>query len=190
MSWPSFSPGPLTLAPRVLMGCCDATASGLRALLSLSPPKGRRRELLGFSLDGLDLVKAAFSAADIPDTPLVVAQYYTSSNELEVTCIVLNAAVPDDQAATVVAALFRLLQGPLRCASFNGAPCPEGLGGLPANTSIPDAQLAALLHCLHASGIPALCLLTSGAKEPPHTQRPPYTRCRTLMEQYHCRPRA
>lgn len=55
-----------------------------------------------------------------------------------------------------------LSQGPLRCASFNGAPCPEGLGGLPADTSIPDAQLAALLHCLHASGIPALCLLTSG----------------------------
>ena len=55
--------------------------------------------------------------------------------------------------------------GSLRCTCLNGAVAPEelrGVPGLPPDTAIPDAQLAALVHCLHASGIAAVCLLTSG----------------------------
>ncbi len=71
----------------------------------------------------------------------------------------------------VLAALDRagMDQGEVRCACLNAAQLPQqlqGLGGLPADTSISNAQLAALIHCLHATGLPAICLLASGIAGP------------------------
>ncbi|KAK9838624.1 hypothetical protein WJX74_000072 [Apatococcus lobatus] len=275
-SWPQFESQPLTFAPKVLLGCCDGTAAGLKALLSLESPAHEQQLLSGHSLDDPMSAEQAFGAPELPAAPLLHVQHCSDSKNPLVTCLALNAAVPDSQAAMVMVALFQLLQksqlhtivspqqpllvlgstsfdtrtssapqvqsafpqhnsisgtagqqtdssiplegvhdhdsrhqqssggpeptsslteadsgsqlrqadqkpsgtasilqdlppGSLRCSCLNGAIAPKELRdvpGLPPDTSIPDAQLAALIHCLHASGIPAICLLTSGSKEP------------------------
>ena len=56
----------------------------LQALLGLCPQEGGQRQLLGIGLQGLESVKTAFGAPDGPDAPLLVAQHYDASSQLQV----------------------------------------------------------------------------------------------------------
>ncbi|KAK9863901.1 hypothetical protein WJX84_000943 [Apatococcus fuscideae] len=130
-SWPQFESQPLTFAPKVLLGCCDGTAAGLKALLSLESPAHEQQLLSGHSLDDPMSAEQAFGAPELPAAPLLHVQHCSDSKNPLVTCLALNAAVPDSQAAM----LRQADQKPSGTASILQDLPPGSLSLLPLSTA-------------------------------------------------------
>lgn len=172
---------PVELHSQILLGFCDISGSGVRALASLQHTSNVA-ELLVEGLPESMTLTPVFT--NLP--PFSVRTIVSSAGKVSV--FLLNSTIParchasftksllsylqsTSQAVhiTIVAAAVlnaEKLQG-LCTVQVNSPNTPSSIAPLhklPASTRVLDPLLATFLHACLASGIPALCLLTPGYK--------------------------
>ncbi|KAK9819902.1 hypothetical protein WJX72_003809 [[Myrmecia] bisecta] len=136
---------------------------------------------------------ASTGSAD-SDAPLLLVNYGRLAHAPLVSLLVVNTPAASGQDPALAHALLQYIQSHaaasatpkpvlLACAlrmagadskgafpyvlALNAAEPPQALGGLqplPGSTRVLDGLLAALIHCIHATGQPAVCLVVPGYK--------------------------
>ena len=175
------------VASRVVIGTCDISGVGVRALLGLRASDGTRAATHELELTGVGSNPgggggAVFTPGGDPDV-VDATPKMTLVNIPGVSLVAVNASLGVHEEAAFAAAVHEMVTrggcdsvvivAALRLnakgndaffqTTMNGCPPLDGtFGALDGRTIVNDGVVAALMHAMRAGATPAACLLTRG----------------------------